>query len=160
MVNNAYIVHKDTYALLPAKQIEYGTTIIDYGETIRERATPFSIIKESCLAYWSDYDGRRNAVIEKLGYKQKTPIPLSIYHKLCLFPTHSPLHIDNCWINYANIRTWGKIPKQRRNANEQIEVIFKNGVRIPLNVSAHTFRTQGDRAFQVMYQSGMVLREE
>ncbi len=156
MNNHTYIVHENTCALLPAKQIEYGTMIIEHKETKKERAVPFDIIKESCTHYWSNYEGRRNAVIQKLGYKQKTPIPLSIQQKICFFPTHSPSHIDNCWINFDQIKRWDKTPKTKQLSREQIKVIFKNGTNITVDVSVHTFSTQFDRAFAVMYQSGMV----
>lgn len=151
-------VSVNTCALLPAKEIAYGTTVIEYEKTKMEQLAPFEIIKESCLTYWSDYNGRRNSVVNNLQFKQKTPIPVSVAHKLCFFPTHSPIHMDNCWINYAQISRWAEIPKKRRKGNEQIEITLKNRERITLDISAHTFRTQLDRAFLVLVDSEMTTR--
>ncbi len=107
MNKQSYIIHKDTCALIPAKEIDYQTKVIES-------------------------------------------------HKLCFFPTHSPNHIDNCWINFDQIMRWGEIPRKKRTSSKQIEVTFKNGVNMKLGVSAHTFNTQFDRAFTLMHESGML----
>lgn len=160
MNNHSYIIHKDTCALIPAREINYQTEVIEHNHSTKVPEPPLDIIKESCTHYWSDYEGRRNAVIQKLGYKQKTPIPLSIQRKLCFFPTHSPSHIDNCWINFNQVARLDKISKKDRLPGEQTEITFKNRYKLRLSISPHTLRTQMERAFVVMYESGMVEFED
>lgn len=157
MIKQHYIVTKDTCALLPAKHIEYNTIVIG-KETTHISQTPFEIIQASCIHHWSSYEGRRKAVVEKLNYRQKTPIPVSVQHKLCFFPTHAPTHMDNCWINWFQVDTWREIHNKDGIHNEQTEILFLNGYRLKLNISRHTMLQQMDRVFAVIYESGMVSR--
>jgi len=106
------------------------------------------------MHYWSTYEGRRVAVVEQTNFKQKVPIPVSIDKALCFFPTHSPTHIDNGWIAPNHVARIHE--KAKRHIQNQIKIIFKNGYTKTLDISEHTFETQMQRAFVVMYKSGMI----
>lgn len=159
MILQTYVTTKKTYAILPAKQIDYQTIVLEEKETYHVNQSPLDIVKESCMHYWSTYEGRRTAVIQKLGYKQKTPIPISVTHNLCFLPTHSPTHMDNCWINRALVNRWERIEKNKRTSETQTEVVFNNWYRLELGISIHTLQQQMERAFKVMLESGMVQRK-
>ncbi len=156
MIKEQYVITNDTYAIIPAKHIDYQSIVIEANGTKRINQTPLEIIRYSCTQYWADYEGRRNAVIAHLKYKQKTPIPVSVQHKLCFFPTHAPTHMDNCWINPAQVNHWGRVEKNERTSEKQTEIVFNNWHRLELGISMHTLQQQMERAFVVMLESGMI----
>src|SRR5699024_10795848 len=156
MIQQNYIITSETCAILPAREIDYQTIVIKEDTTLYVTQTPLEIMKASCLHYWATYEGRRRAVIEKLRYKQKTPIPVSVTNKLCLFPTHAPTHINNCWINRAQVNYWERTEIAKRTKNRQTEIIFYNWHRIELGISMHTLQEQMERGFRVMVESGML----
>ncbi len=156
MIQQQYIVTNKTCAILPAKEINHQAIVLEEHTTIKVAQTPLEIIKHSCTHYWADYEGRRASVIKNLAYKQKTPIPVSVKHKLCFLPTHSPTHMNNCWINRAHVNRWGRIQKDERTNEKQTEILFNNWHRLELGISIHTLQQQIERAFRVMVESGMV----
>jgi len=91
-----------------------------------------------------------------MNFTQKPPIPVSISEAICLFPTHSPKHIKNSWIAYEHIARFDKIAKQETGQPAQTLVTFKNGYTTTLDVSIHTFQTQWQRTFKLMYKCGMI----
>lgn len=153
MLLETHVLTENTYALIPAKEIDASTIVMEDKQETRVRTTPLEIIKQSCIHHWSTYEGRRTAVIDHLQFKQKTPIPISIAQKICFFPTHSPTHADNHWINFAQIAKWGEVTHQGR---KRTQILWINGDHLTLDISRHTLQTQIERAFQVMHVSGMV----
>lgn len=89
MIHKTYQVNRQTIALRPAKVIDHSTIVIEQEETYKIKETPLQIIKEACIANWSTYEGRRQAVIHHTNFKQKVPIP-STSKKISLpsQPTH------------------------------------------------------------------------
>lgn len=73
------MINEQTVALLPAKQIEYDTIVLEHEKKYHVRQTPFHIIKAACCNNWCTYEGRRKAVIYHTNFKQKTPIPINLY---------------------------------------------------------------------------------
>src|SRR5690625_3405510 len=95
---STYKINSHTQALLPAKSINYQTIVIEEGKKIYVRQTPLEIIRQGCADDWSDYDSRRNAVMQHTNFIQRLPIPVNIRKAFYFFPTHSPKHSNNCWI--------------------------------------------------------------
>src|SRR5690625_3189892 len=98
---STYNITNDTLALITARMIEYNTIVLERNRKLYIQQTPLEIIKASCKAYWSNYNGRRLTTIKHTGFKQKTPIPISKVNQIITFPTHSPTNHDCSWIIYS-----------------------------------------------------------
>ena len=148
-VITSYDISLKTMALLPARDIDYDTIIIEENKTENVRQTSFNIIEDACLKRnWTTYEGRRDGVIQQTNFKQKTPIPIDIQKGIYFFPTHSPNNMDNIWIAFHHILSIGKIPARERTKDAQSIVHFKNRHALKLNISFHTLKEQYNRTLQ------------
>jgi len=141
-----YIINKNTLAILPAKQIEYDTIVFETEQTLHTRQTPIHIIRHSCLAYMSDYDGRRDAVIHHTGHKERIVIPVNPYERLIFFPTHGTRHIDCSWIAYHHVISFETLESDPKLT----KVTLSNGKTTTVPISARSFHTQMLRSFEVL----------
>lgn len=147
----AYQITTSTLALLPARAIDYDTIVMKENETKHVRQTSMNLIESACFDYdWTTYDGRRKSVIRHTGYKNRTPIPISIHKSIYFFPTHSPKHTDNIWIAFQHILMIGKVPKQKASKQTQSIVYFKSGQELILNISFHTLEKQYERTLEIV----------
>ena len=148
MIEKNYIVHKNTFALLPARQIDYQTIVLENNKQLHVRKTPFEIIRESCLHHWSTYEGSRQAVIHHFGFKQKTPVPIYPEKDLYFFPTRSPKNDDNIWLAYQPIRHVYELTKHP----PQTMIYFNNRESITIQVSKHIILSQLNRTAKIYHQ--------
>src|SRR5690625_5837534 len=158
-VISSYDISLKTIALLPARNIDYDTIVIEENETKYVQETSFNLIKEACLKRdWTSYEGRRDGVIKHTNFKKKTPIPIDIHKGIYFFPTHSPTNIDNIWIAFHHILSIEKIPARERTKDVQSIVYFKNRQALKLSISFHTLKEQYNRTLQcVMMIDGLGL---
>lgn len=148
-IEENYIVNKTTIAIVPAKEIDYDSIVVE-SESLRYiKQTPEEIIKESCLEYWSDYEGRRKAVIHKTGFKEKVPIPVNPKQGIIAIPTHAIKHINCCWLMPEYILRFEAI---KDDPNFKTVVTFMNGRTLKLDVSIRSFKSQMNRAFEIIYR--------
>src|SRR5690625_7871127 len=112
IIQSEYTIIRKTHALFQAKYFEYDTIVIEQERKLYIRQTPLQIIRASCQKYWSTYEGRRDAVVNQMNFKQKVPIPVSIDKTIYLFPTHSPNHLDNSWIAFEHVARFDKSKRQ------------------------------------------------
>jgi len=145
MIMDHYFINEHTIALLPAKQIEYQTTVIETNNILRINKTPLQIIKDACISNWSSYEGRRRAVIHHTKYKHKVPIPIHIEKQICAFPTHSPTHFDCKWIFSNHILQLKKCTTSCRSVVE-----FTNNRQLKVNVSPYILEKQFQRSLSCM----------
>src|SRR5690625_7827007 len=103
MIMDYYRINENTLALLPAKQIDFETIVIETDQIIKVRKTSLELIEAACYNEWSTYEGRRQAVIHHTNFKRKVPIPINIKKGIYFFPTHSPTSIHNKWISFQHI---------------------------------------------------------
>lgn len=150
-IQTTYKIHANTFAIIPAKAIDYDTIVLEQNRKIHVRQTPMQIIEEACLHHWTTYVGRRNAVHQHTNFYQKVPLPISIQKQLYFFPTHSPKRFDNCWLAYQHILSVEQV-NETTSTHPQTSLQFKDGQTLKLNISQHILQTQMDRTFQVMYQ--------
>src|SRR5690625_3779467 len=141
-----YIINKNTLAILPAKQIKYDAIIIENEQTLRTRQTPIHMIRQSCLAYMSNYDGRRDAVIHHTKPKERIVIPVNPYERLIFFPTHGTRHIDCSWIAYHHVIYFEALESDSTSTR----IMLSNGRVINVPISARSFHTQMLRSFEVL----------
>src|SRR5690625_1368481 len=141
-----YIINNNTLALLPAKQLEYDTTVIDIEQTLHTRQTPMHIMSQSCLAYLSVYDGRRGAVIHHTRHKERIVLPGNACERRIFFPTHGTRHIDCCWIAYHHVVSFETLESDPKLT----KVTLSNGKTTTVPISARSFHTQMLRSFEVL----------
>ena len=146
-----YSINPQTAALLPAKQIDYETIVFEQDRQIAVSKTAHQLIKEACLDYFSTYEGRRKAVMHHTNFKRKVPIPISMGHNICTFPTHSTTDIECIWIFSNHVQSIKRI-STRKNIYAQSMITFKSGQQLPLNVSYHILDKQMRRATMCMVQ--------
>lgn len=147
-----YVIDEHTYALIPAKSIDYETIIKDGNGIKYVKDTPFNLVRKSCRDYWGSYEGNREAVIHHLNFIQKVPIPICIRKGIYLFPTHSPSHLDNHWIAFKHVASIHKGPQQSSKSPASSIITFTNGRTITLHVSLYSLNIQMQRTFKCMYK--------
>src|SRR5690625_5702971 len=99
-VISTYKINTHTQAPLPAKSINDQTIVIEENKILYVRQTPLEIIRQGCVDDWSDYDSRRNAVMQHTNFIQRLPIPVNIRKSFYFFSTYLTGHNDNCLIGY------------------------------------------------------------
>lgn len=142
----SYIINKSTVAIIPAKQIDFDSIVIEKLRKFYVRQTPLQIIKASCLEYWSDYKGRRNAVMHHTGFKEKVPIPINLQEEIIAFPTHAIKHFDCSWLLYNHILQHERV----KNDATKTLITFTNGETLLLNISEKSFETQLLRSLEII----------
>ena len=154
-IKSNYIINENSLALLPARQIEFETIVIETDQIIKVRKTQLELIEAACHIECCTYDGRRNAVIHHTNFKRKVPIPTNIQKGIYFFPTHSPLDINNKWISYQHINTIieGSCPTKSY-------IIFNNGLKLSVNIPYDILDRQMQRTFECMYRLKRVRNDE
>ncbi|ASK62292.1 competence protein [Virgibacillus phasianinus] len=139
-----YTINSNTMALLPAKNIEYDTIVIEQSRRLFVRKTPLELIKLACLAEFCTYEGIRCAVMHHTGWQKKVPIPINKNKSIYAFPTHAPTHFRCAWIFSNHV-----MEIKRRHSIEkptiQSVITFKNGEHLDMNESYHILEKQMHR---------------
>lgn len=148
MILEDYIINENTQALLPARQIDFDTIVIEKGRKIKVRKTSLELIKAACYNEWSTYEGRRQAVIHHTNFKRKVPIPINIRKGNYFFPTHSPTSIYNKWFSYQHIN---EIIKHPSKLTKTI-ITFYNGMELCVNIPFNVLDKQMQRTFECIYR--------
>lgn len=144
-----YKITTGTIAILPAKQLEFSSYVLESGKTIHIRKTPLQIIQQACLDHdWCDFEGRRKAVSYHTGFKQKVPIPISLHKGIIAFPTHAMKAFECCWIFVNHIL---KIEKQKEDKRKSI-IHFRNRNPIIIDVSEHILKKQKRRTWECQFK--------
>lgn len=149
MIENEYEINQQTLAIIPAKQIDFDSIVIETKNTRHIKKTALQLIKTACYNDWTTYEGRRQAVMHHTNYIQKVPIPISMHNRIYFFPTHSPSNIDNSWIAYQHI---AHIEKSPENTQKPTIIYFKTGQAMSVDISIHTLRSQIQRTATCIYK--------
>jgi len=144
-----YIVDEYAFQMKPYQDLEYNTKIYTQNGIIKSKQTPLEIIKGSCMAYYSNYEGRRQATMHKTKYKYKVPIILCKIKGIYAFPTNSPGNYQTEWIFVNNLIKINEINKQ------QSEIQYKDGSKIITHISAHILNKQLTRTYALMHMVNM-----
>ncbi|MBM7647586.1 competence protein ComK [Bacillus ectoiniformans] len=132
--SSIYVITPQTMLVEPRP---YGTKI--YSWVIEEDTSfllpvkPTILIKQSCLAYGSTYEGRRDATKLVSSLATKTPI---LIEGMYLFPTLSPANRECIWVSLNHI------DHSVSNGMKHTDLLFKNGVRRTLALSNRSFQSQ------------------
>ncbi|MGY3716256.1 competence protein ComK [Sutcliffiella cohnii] len=134
-----YIINSSTIAILPHFHPFLQTQVLEWEGEYNVKEKPLYIINKNCLHYGSSYIGRREAIVHRTNYKQKTPILLSESQELIIIPTHSPEHMDCVWLMFHQVHKVASI-------NSGSTITFHNGRELSLPVSAEVIHQQMQKA--------------
>lgn len=140
LIKNNYDINEHTIALIPAKQIEYETLVMEADAIYKVKLDPLTLIKNACDADYCTYDGKRHAVTKNTGYSRKVPIPISIINEIFAFPTHSPTDYECHWFFFNHINHIQKDPSTKHT-----RVTLKNKQELTLPISFNIFKKQYER---------------
>lgn len=132
-----YEINSSTLAIIP---IDENTSRV-YEEEVDYivQKSSNSIIKENCKFYGSSYEGRCVGTKSLTGIKTKYPIIIEESRNIIFFPTSSIRTQQSSWIALNKIKKYNK-----KNYNS--EVLFKNDLKIDLNISLYSLENQIVRA--------------
>ncbi|MBU9711684.1 competence protein ComK [Evansella tamaricis] len=133
-----YLISKSTEVLQPVFHMYYSTVVWEGDTIIYVKAPCYKILDDSCLPRGASYDGRRTAVIRKIGTKIKVPILVCRQEEIYAIPTMSPKNYNCIWIFYHHVDDIA-IDKNRPG---KCIVIFKSGNQLPLDVSYYVMSKQ------------------
>jgi len=131
--------------ILPAKQIEYNSIVIEKKTTYCVNQTPLHCIKATCEKNWSSYEARRDAIMKRTNFKYKIPMMLSKLQMLFAFPTTGTDQFACAWIFLHNIASI-------HHEGATSAVTFHNGQKVMLDISYHILTSQLQRT-QSLYEN-------
>lgn len=99
-------------------------------------------IKKCCRFYGHSYNIQRQNIIDNFNFYIKTPIVLSEYNMIILFPTTSPNSNDCIWIAYNNVDRYVK-------ENNYTKIYFKGGKILNINASYNTIDSQITKCIKI-----------
>lgn len=134
-----YTITSRTIAILPHFHPFLQTQVLEWEGDYYVKEKPQYVINKSCLYYGASFVGRREAIVYRTNYKQKTPILLSESQELIIIPTHSPEHIDCVWLMFHQIH-------KVASSNTGSSITFHNGMELPFPVSAEVIHQQIQKA--------------
>ncbi|MDP4552888.1 competence protein ComK [Alkalihalobacillus macyae] len=134
-----YEISKTTKAIELAKEIGYSSRIYDRNGIYLSTKTPVELIRHACLEAGMTYEGRRKAVIYHLRYEQQTPIIVSNWNSISVFPTESPEKMDCCWIFYQHVKEMTALSKSCS------KILFLDGFELMVPVSVGRLQKQMER---------------
>ncbi len=136
-----YEVSMETLAFKPAFQLDFYTIVIEMHQVIAVRKTPIELMKSACLDGGASYEGRRKAVLHKLGTINKAPIPVDPLNLIYAIPTHAPNHPNCIWLFFQHIKYIQEDPKNKGSSL----VYFPNHIVVPTTASRATLLKQIER---------------
>ncbi|NCC71721.1 hypothetical protein EOM09_09185, partial [bacterium] len=135
-----YEINKETLIIVPKSETK-KCLIMESSDTYDIKNSVSNIIKHSCEYFGSSYEGRNIGTYKLLGIRHKSPIIIEESNNIIFFPTESPKN-DSCyWVSFNNIATFFE---NREKKNTIVE--FKNGQKIEIPISFHSFSNQYLRA--------------
>ena len=141
---DTYTTTQATYAIMPARHMDYASIVVEEQATYCIRERPLQIIKNSCKNDWTTFKGRKTAIAKKLGYAYKTPMILNQAEQIYAFPTMSAGKFECSWIF---LKHHLMILKEGQKG----AVVFNNRHKISLDISFHTLREQLERTQILAY---------
>lgn len=147
---NKYVADVNTFMVMPLRDLEYNSKIYTKEGIIKSAKPPLEIIKDSCVKYFSNYEGRRKSAIDHANFHYKVPIIVSKIFNIYAFPTNSPNLFHTTWIFANNLVQFKKINKGKS------EILFTDGTTAIVNVSSHVLNTQLNRVYALMHRVQML----
>lgn len=117
--------------------------VVEKNRKMTLKGNSFRFLKKCCYCYGHSYNIQRQFIIDHFNYYIKTPIILSEYNKIILFPTASPESNDCIWIAYNNIDRYVEVDKK------YTEIYFKGGKILKIKASYTTIDNQITKCIKI-----------
>ena len=138
-VQHHYIINENTNIILPAKQINYDSIVLEGDHVYPVRQTPLEIVKHTTKSNGLHFESRKKSCDMYFDYAYKLPILLSDVMFLIAFPTRGIDHFDCIWIIERNVR---EITKQ----GDVSVITFKNNQSVTVDIRLSILKNQYKKA--------------
>lgn len=139
---NNYEINENTMAVISINENE--TRIVEKDREYHVNTSGYNIMDESCQYFGSSYKGRVDGSRAILKAKYKLPIVVEDTNNLIFFPTESP-DLETCsWLSLKDVQ-------DIIEENNETIILFKNGIKIPVNISKFSLDNQILRASRLEY---------
>ena len=140
----SYTIRQHANALLPGRSTYYDTIVLTSEGKHYVKKPPFDIIKESASKTFLTYEGSRDVIQKKLGFKYKIPLPINTALGIYAIPTMSSSNPDCVWLFYHRIKDVEDISGGCEPYKSKVH--FIDGTSLPLTVSTYSLKKQIYRA--------------
>src|SRR5699024_10596544 len=138
-IKDHYIINENTNIILPAKQINYDSIVLEGDNVYPVRQTPLEIVKYTMKKNGIHFESRKKSCDLYFDYAYKLPISLSDVMFLIAFPTRGIDHFECIWIIERNVK---KITKQR----DVRAITFKNNHSVNIDIRFSILKNQYKKA--------------
>lgn len=137
---NEYVINND---LLYFKNNGLNSTLIEEKRNnFMIKIDCFKFLKKCCYCFGHSYSIQRQFIIDKFDYSIKTPIVVSEYNGIIVFPTSSPSSKECIWLSYNNIDRYIK-------EENGTKVYFNGGKTLKFNVPYRIIDNQITRCIKI-----------
>lgn len=138
-----YVINDNLLCFTQDTNDNKSILIVEKNRKLTFKGNSYKFLRKCCFFYGHSYGIQRQFVIDHFNYYIKTPIILSEYNKIILFPTASP-ESNNCiWIAYNNIDRYVAVDKK------YTEVYFKGGKILKIRASYATIDNQITKCIRI-----------
>lgn len=137
-----YEINAGTLCLI--KESENITKIVEKDQEFYINQNIKKVVDNSCKNFGSSLEGRMAGTTKLTGIKYKTPIIISEYLSIILFPTASPNNEECQWLSLHNIKNYDK------NGTTTI-VEFTTGKKVEIKESYFVMQNQITKAVRLDY---------
>lgn len=148
-----YIADQDTLAVMTYRHPTIRSIILTKKGIVESSSTPKEIIEATCIRYFSNFEGRRQASHKLMQYSYKAPIIISEHLMLVAFPTKSILNAENNWFFANNMVSVDK------NNGKDPTIIFEPGITLTIDESFHTLSYQFMKSLALTYLYQSLLKK-
>lgn len=138
-----YVINNNLLCFTQDEKNTSDLIIIEKDRKFTIKGSCLRFLKKCCYCYGHSYNLQRQFVIDNFNYYIKTPIILSEYKNIILFPTASPNSKKCIWIAYNNIDRYVK------EDNDHTSIYFKGGQIFKVNVPYTTIDNQITKCIKI-----------
>ena len=138
-----YIINEDILCFTQDSIEKNNVLVIEKAKRLTFKGNSLKFLKKCCFCYGHSYNIQRQFVIDHFNYYIKTPIILSEYNKIILFPTASPESNKCIWLSYNNIERYVEAEKN------YTEIYFKGGKVLKIRAPYTTIDNQITKCIKI-----------
>lgn len=122
-----------------------GAWILEENDDYYVNISPSKIIDQSCRFFGSSLKGRQEGTFNVCGVTHKAPISIDPSSGMYFFPTASPTNLKCSWIAHSHVAQVNELKR------DTTEIVFKNGRKLPIQVSYGSMWNQVHRTAQFRF---------
>ena len=138
-----YVINEELLCFTQDTIEKDNILVIEKSKRLTFRGNSLKFLRRCCFCYGHSYNIQRQFVIDHFNYYIKTPIILSEYNKIILFPTASPESNKCIWLSYNNIERYAEAEKN------YTEIYFKGGKILKIKAPYTTIDNQITKCIKI-----------